>query len=242
MRLRKALTTAGLIMATSIPAKAQLYMCQNCPSGTYSDGTFTSCKNCLTTGVASCDSITGKVISCKGGYKYSNGNCSICPAGTYSNGGGQSSCVACTAGYYSNAGSSSCSSCPTGTWSSSAGATSCLPCTYKPDNATYTSNSTSNSCSWKCNSGYIKVGNKCETCNTSCTAKITEQTAISNGNSAITYSQSCGTSFKLNRPYWASVSVNDKVIGSVSCSQGDGASCTESRRYYICKDKVITID
>ena len=89
MRLRKALTTAGLIMANSIPAKAQLYMCQNCPSGTYSDGTFTSCKNCLTTGVESCDSVTGKATSCSVGYGYNSSNktCSVCPTGYYSSDG-----------------------------------------------------------------------------------------------------------------------------------------------------------
>ena len=111
MKLRKVITTAGFIMASITPANAELYMCQSCPAGTYSDGTMASCKNCLTTGVANCDSITGKATSCKPGYGLSNGTCSICPAGTYSAGG-----------------TTSCSSCPTNYYQPQKGQSSCLYC------------------------------------------------------------------------------------------------------------------
>ena len=145
MKLRKVITTAGFIMANITPANAQLYMCKSCPAGTYSDGTFTSCKNCLTTGVANCDSVTGKATSCKPGYGLSNGTCTKCSAGYYSAGGtasctkcpagsyssttGSTSCTKCSAGYYSSsAGSTSCTKCPQDTYSANAGATSCTAC------------------------------------------------------------------------------------------------------------------
>ena len=100
MKLRKVITTAGFIMASITPANAQLYMCQSCPAGSWSDGTFKNCKNCLTTGVTACNSITGKATSCKPGYGLSNGTCSACSSGYYSAGGTATSCTICPAGYY----------------------------------------------------------------------------------------------------------------------------------------------
>ena len=90
MRLRKVLTTASLVFAGVSSARAELLMCQSCPTGTWSDGTLRECKNCLTTGVAACSSTTGKATSCKPGYGYSNGSCSICANGYYSMGGTKS--------------------------------------------------------------------------------------------------------------------------------------------------------
>ena len=86
MRLRKVLTTASLVFAGVSSARAELLMCQSCPAGTWSDGTLRECKNCLTTGVASCDPSTGKATSCKPGYGYSNGSCSACADREYSSG------------------------------------------------------------------------------------------------------------------------------------------------------------
>ena len=100
MKLRKVITTAGFMFAGVSSANAQLYMCQSCPAGSWSDGTFASCKNCLTTGVTACNSITGKATSCKSGYKLSNGTCSACPSGYYSASDTETSCTICPAGYY----------------------------------------------------------------------------------------------------------------------------------------------
>ena len=44
--------------------------CTNCPAGTYSTGGASSCTSCLTTGVATCDSTTGKATSCVKGFNY----------------------------------------------------------------------------------------------------------------------------------------------------------------------------
>ena len=161
MRLKnKILLSAGLLGITSPVIAETSYQCLSCPAGTYSSAGATSCTSCLTTGVEACNSITGKATSCKAGYGYSNGSCSICAAGKYS-AGGTAGCSTCPAGTYSAAGASGCTSCLTGKYSA-AGASSCTACTNsKPSSASYTSNATSNSCSWSCNSGYTKVGNYC---------------------------------------------------------------------------------
>ena len=44
--------------------------CTNCPAGTYSTAGSSSCTSCLTTGVATCDSTTGKATSCVKGFNY----------------------------------------------------------------------------------------------------------------------------------------------------------------------------
>ena len=93
-------------------AKDEVLVCLACPVGTYSDGTTTSCTpcpanthvnssgsacvSCLTTGVASCDSLTGKPTGCKAGYGYNSTNktCTLCAKGTYS-AGGKSTCQPC---------------------------------------------------------------------------------------------------------------------------------------------------
>ena len=141
MRLRKVLTTASLVFAGVSSARAELLMCQSCPTGTWSDGTLRECKNCLTTGVAACNSTTGKVTSCSSGYGLSNGTCSICPAGTYSAGG--------TAG---------CSPCPAGTYSSAGGATSCKNCLTT---GVATCNSTTGKVT-SCSSGYVLISGSCK--------------------------------------------------------------------------------
>ena len=124
MRLRN-LSIVSLVFIPT-PALATTYVCEACPAGTWGDGTncnkcstgtyayagASSCTNCLTSGVKSCDSTTGKATSCKGGFSFlSSGACSQCSAGTYSSGGTTGSCYSCSTGYYSSAGASSCSSC-----------------------------------------------------------------------------------------------------------------------------------
>ena len=156
MRLRNLSIVSLAFIPT--PALATTYICEACPAGTWGDGTncntckagtyayagASSCTNCLTTGVKSCDSKTGKATSCKSGFGLlSSGACARCSAGTYSP-GGTGGCYSCSSGYYSYA-----------------GASKCTACTNKPSNSSYTSNSTSNSCSWSCNSGYIKSGSQC---------------------------------------------------------------------------------
>ena len=145
LNLRKTfLLTVSLIMIAFIPAKAdELYICQNCPAGTWSDGMFTTCKSCLTTGVATCSSTTGMPTSCKAGYgfdaDYEEENCEyIC---SYEDNGEtsceeicnyseilSSSCNKCPIGKYSKGGKVSCSSCAKGTYTSTTGASSCSTC------------------------------------------------------------------------------------------------------------------
>ena len=83
--------------------------------------------------------------------------CTPCPAGTYAESG---QCKSCSAGTFSKGAASSCESCPTGTYSSGS-ASFCAPCQSKPANAHFTSNATSDSCSWDCDSGFSKSGNLC---------------------------------------------------------------------------------
>ncbi len=177
MKLRKVITTAGFIMASITPANAQLYMCKSCPAGTYSDGTFTSCKNCLTTGVANCDSVTGKVTSCKGGYKYSTTKldqaaydrcvsmCRVanCRTYCYSTQGVQKTvapyCDACPAGTWSSQGASSCTTCGTGYYSTGT-ATACLSCLTT---GVATCDSTTGKAT-NCKPGYGYSNGKCTVC------------------------------------------------------------------------------
>ncbi len=99
-------------------------------------------------------------LSCAAGQGCYSGSCRTCSAGMYS-AGSSGACSTCPAGQYSGTGASSCTSCPTGQYSS-AGASGCNYCTNAPANAHYTSNATSNSCSWECNSGYALKNGVCK--------------------------------------------------------------------------------
>ena len=67
-------------------------------------------------------------------------SCEPCTAGTYKDTAGNTACTACETGYYSGAGASSCTACTNG-----------------PANSTYTSNATTNACSWGCGAGYYST-------------------------------------------------------------------------------------
>ena len=102
MKLKNIIKIGSFVVAGALPtaSKAQVYMCQACPAGTYSDGTQTQCTPCPA-------------------GTYSNGGaseCKACPAGKYSK-AGSSECQTCGAGTYSTAGAGSCSSCSQPTYS-----------------------------------------------------------------------------------------------------------------------------
>ena len=102
MKLKNIIKIGSFVVAGALPtaSKAQVYMCQACPAGTYSDGTQTQCTPCPA-------------------GTYSNGSaseCKACPAGKYSK-SGSSECQTCGAGTYSTAGAGSCSSCSQPTYS-----------------------------------------------------------------------------------------------------------------------------
>ncbi|MBR4316732.1 MAG: hypothetical protein IKP65_07215, partial [Alphaproteobacteria bacterium] len=50
--------------------------CSACPTGQWAVAGSKSCTSCLTTGVATCDATTGKVLSCQTGYNLLNDACS----------------------------------------------------------------------------------------------------------------------------------------------------------------------
>ena len=102
MKLKNIIKIGSFVVAGALPtaSKAQVYMCQACPAGTYSDGTQTQCTPCPA-------------------GTYSNGGaseCKACPAGKYSK-AGSSECQTCGAGTYSTAGAGSCSGCAQPTYS-----------------------------------------------------------------------------------------------------------------------------
>ena len=102
MKLKNIIKIGSFVVAGALPttSQAQVYMCQACPAGTYSDGTQTQCTPCPA-------------------GTYSNGSaseCKACPAGKYSK-AGSSECQTCGAGTYSTAGAGSCSSCAQPTYS-----------------------------------------------------------------------------------------------------------------------------
>ena len=102
MKLKNIIKIGSFVVAGTLPttSNAQVYMCQACPAGTYSDGTQTQCTPCPA-------------------GTYSNGGaseCKACPAGKYSK-AGSSECQTCGAGTYSTAGAGSCSSCSQPTYS-----------------------------------------------------------------------------------------------------------------------------
>ena len=87
MKLRKKiLLTTGLIGITTPIMAETSYQCLSCPSGTYSaGGTTTSCTSCLSTGVKTCDSITGDATSCQIGFILNSDNkCENCQSKTAS--------------------------------------------------------------------------------------------------------------------------------------------------------------
>ncbi|MBP3615950.1 MAG: hypothetical protein J6J27_03485 [Alphaproteobacteria bacterium] len=180
--------------------------CSACPTGQWAVAGSKSCTSCLTTGVATCDSKTGKVLSCQTGYNLLNGACSkpavtaaSCVAGQYFNG---TSCVSCAAGKYSSAGASSCSACSAGTYSV-AGSSTCSACSA----GTYSAAGAS-SCS-ACSAGTYSVAgsSSCLTCPTgtwsssnagscsNCTNKPANSSYTSNGK-ANDCSWSCNSGFK----------------------------------------------
>ena len=118
MKLKNIIKIGSFVVAGALPttSKAQVYMCQACPAGTYSDGTQTQCTPCPA-------------------GTYSNGGaseCKACPAGKYSK-AGSSECQTCGAGTYSTAGAGSCSGCSQPTysnWSGTCGSVSRIKTTY----------------------------------------------------------------------------------------------------------------
>ena len=118
MKLKNIIKIGSFVVAGALPtaSKAQVYMCQACPAGTYSDGTKTQCTPCPA-------------------GTYSNGGaseCKACPAGKYSP-AGSSECKDCTAGTYSTGGAGSCSGCSQPTysnWSRTCGNASRTKTTY----------------------------------------------------------------------------------------------------------------
>ena len=127
MKLKNIIQIGSFVVAGALPttSQAQVYMCQACPAGTYSDGTQTQCTPCPA-GTYS-NGGAGSCVKCKPGT-YSTGGagqCSPCPSGQYNNTEGASSCQKCSGGTYAGGtGNTSCSRCPDYHWSS-AGASSC---------------------------------------------------------------------------------------------------------------------
>ena len=127
MKLKNIIKIGSFVVAGTLPttSKAQVYMCQACPAGTYSDGTQTQCTPCPA-GTYS-NGGAGSCTKCKPGTYSSGGagQCSPCPSGQYNNTEGASSCQKCSGGTYAGGtGNTSCSRCPDYHWSS-AGASSC---------------------------------------------------------------------------------------------------------------------
>ena len=145
----------------------------NCASGTYNDGTSSSCTACpenMTSNLGS-TSIADCGITCAGGsyLKAGTNSCSTCLAGNYCEGdlynyneGVDQGMVICPAGTYSNAGQASCSIC-TGNKTSDTGSSSCtLDCANSSGVSTW---STSETCTVAtCAAGYKKEGNSCVMC------------------------------------------------------------------------------
>ena len=176
MHLKKIMTTVSLLIASISPAKAtDIYICQNCPTGYWSNGYFKECKSCLTTGVSACSSTTGKATSCKAGYGFNSsaGTCTQCSAGYYS-AGGTASCSKCLAGSYCpNKGMSAPINCPSGQYQPNTGATSCNTCSNGSETCEYDGSCSStcdSTCSTSCNCSSSCNGNSAclEACSRSC--------------------------------------------------------------------------
>ena len=145
----------------------------DCASGTYNDGTSSSCITCQGgtysgAGQTSCTSCAAGTYSLGGAESCTNcragtyseagqSRCHTCPSGTYS-GSGQSSCTSCAAGTYSGSGQSSCTTCPVGTYSD-VGASGCSSCTEGSGTGLET-------CSIVCGAGtYLEAGaTSCSEC------------------------------------------------------------------------------
>jgi len=70
--------------------------CTSCSIGTWAAGGSIACQSCITTGVATCDSTTGKPVTCNNGYqKSADGNTCVvsCPSGATIGGSGDSTNV-----------------------------------------------------------------------------------------------------------------------------------------------------
>ncbi len=133
MKLKNIIKIGSFVVAGALPtaSKAQVYMCQACPAGTYSNGGSTSCTPCPA-GTYS-NAVATSCTKCPIGTYSSGGagQCTLCPAGTYSETAGATECTKCPAGTYSSVtgatNNSFCTSCPSGYWSDegSALSTSC---------------------------------------------------------------------------------------------------------------------
>ena len=129
---------------------------------------------CTDSGLTSC-SISQSISTTATGNKtfYATWTqCTACSAGTGANCSMSvvdNACTyktSCKAGYYNlqNNGeyNPSCSACGTGTYTTEGNTeTSCSECTHKPSNSSYTGSATTDNCSWACNTGYYKEGDKC---------------------------------------------------------------------------------
>ena len=111
MKLRN-LTLATTVVLLPSPAYADsIYFCEACQPGTYGNGKScidcpagqytssvgsSSCTSCLTIGVETCDSTTGKATGCKAGYGFDSNSktCTECGIGYYS-AGGTNACTKC---------------------------------------------------------------------------------------------------------------------------------------------------
>jgi hypothetical protein len=98
MKLKKTMIMAGLLGLAATGAYAQVYVCEPCPAGTYSDGKSTTCKPCPT-----------------GTYSDSTGqaSCKPCPANSSSNVVGATSVSSCTCDEHYQLAGSSCIRCRT---------------------------------------------------------------------------------------------------------------------------------
>ena len=129
----------------------KLNSCDTCSSTTYpiswscpAHGSCSECTNYSKNG-NSCtvSSNVYKLNSCECGY-YKNGN----------------SCTACGAKKYSSAWSTSCSTADV--WYYANSSCSQTACTNGPTNSHYTSNASTNSCSWECDDGYEQNWTECQ--------------------------------------------------------------------------------
>ncbi|ELP85065.1 protein serine/threonine kinase, putative [Entamoeba invadens IP1] len=136
-------------------------ICDYCPFLTYSNRGWPHCKKC-SPNCASCDSKTGKCLSCRKGRGMVNGICEDCVKGQYSKGG-----------------ITSCQGCPLNTFSNTTGLDKCFPCEIGCDGC----NSSDGACiscipgygfynhhCYRCFSGTYSKGkfSECIFCNASC--------------------------------------------------------------------------
>ena len=127
----------------------------------------------------------------------------------------------CACGYYGT----SCSACAAWTYSA-AWASSCSNCTWLPDNAEWTSNACTNSCSWACKQGYKETNGTCvKPVNWSCSSShynCTAWTATDKNNWTTAYTWTC---------QWSNGWSN------AACSETKSVSCVEAGS---CPDTAMT--